>query len=243
MWALWILAFAWFGMYGIAPELGRRHEARWPWSLTFLFASIAWGATVVAITELLSLFGAIRRDALLISWIAACLAAVGLYLGLRAQRAGWGLPHFPCGLPETDPLVVSMAVSGGACANLALLGLAYAPNNFDSMTCHLSRVMHWQQNPGIMHYPTHIDRQIQMSPYAEFVILHVNTLSRSDRWANMVQWFAIVGCAIGVAQIARGLGVLGIGDAVAGLGGPDRARTRRLQAWADVGSSALDRNP
>lgn len=206
-WTLGLLALTWFGMYGTAHEIGRRREEPWHWQIAWVFATIAWGITLVAITELLSLLVMLRRDALLVAWSIALLAAGGLYLRLRTRRLGWASPQLPRDVTGADPAILTLlTLLIMIMLTLALVALAYAPNTWDSMTYHLSRVMHWQQNASVAHYATNIDRQIQMPPFAEFVILHLDTLSGNDRWANMVQWFAMVGCAVGVTQIARRLG-------------------------------------
>jgi 4-amino-4-deoxy-L-arabinose transferase-like glycosyltransferase len=71
------------------------------------------------------------------------------------------------------------------------------------MTYHMSRVMHWFQQGSVAHYPTNILRQLELNPWAEFAILHLQVLSGGDYLANLVQWFSMVGCLIGVSLIAR----------------------------------------
>lgn len=73
------------------------------------------------------------------------------------------------------------------------------------MTYHMSRVMHWVQNGSVAYYPTHILRQLHQNPWDEFAILHFQILSGSDRFANLIQWFSMVGATIGVSLIAKQL--------------------------------------
>lgn len=80
------------------------------------------------------------------------------------------------------------------------------PNNWDSMTYHMSRVAHWVQNGSVAYYPTHIVRQAYSNPWAEFAITHLQVLGRTDRFANLVQWFSFLGCIIGCSLIAESLG-------------------------------------
>lgn len=74
------------------------------------------------------------------------------------------------------------------------------------MTYHMSRVVHWIQNRSIAHYPTHITRQLHQSPWTEYAILHFQILSGSDRFANLIQWFSMVGATLGVSLIAKQMG-------------------------------------
>lgn len=77
-----------------------------------------------------------------------------------------------------------------------------APNTWDAMTYHMSRVLHWVQNESLALYPTHIIRQLYMNPFAEYAILQFQLLSGNDAFANLIQWFSMVGSLIGVSAIA-----------------------------------------
>ncbi len=77
--------------------------------------------------------------------------------------------------------------------------LLYPPNTWDSMSYHMARVAHWEANRSIDFYPTSINRQNIQMPLAEFAILHLQILSDSDRYANLVQWTSFL------ALIALGL--------------------------------------
>ncbi|MFA5089006.1 MAG: glycosyltransferase family 39 protein, partial [Candidatus Omnitrophota bacterium] len=80
------------------------------------------------------------------------------------------------------------------------------PNNWDSLTYHLSRVAHWIQNQSVASYPTNIIRQLCFNPWAEFAIMHFQVLLGGDRLANFIQWFALAGGVIGVSAVAKELG-------------------------------------
>jgi 4-amino-4-deoxy-L-arabinose transferase-like glycosyltransferase len=81
------------------------------------------------------------------------------------------------------------------------------PNNIDSMTYHMSRVLHWIQNSSVAHYPTHVLRQLAFNPWSEFAITHLYLLSGSDRFVNLVQWMSMIGSLICVSLIAREFGL------------------------------------
>jgi hypothetical protein len=70
----------------------------------------------------------------------------------------------------------------------------------------MPRVAHWIQNGSVDHYPTHIVRQIYLAPWAEFAITQFQVLSGGDRFANLVQWLAMLGSLVGVSLIAEQLG-------------------------------------
>ena len=91
---------------------------------------------------------------------------------------------------------------------LLVLGIVAAPNNADSMTYHMVRVVHWMQEASVDDFPTHFPPQVYPPPFAEFCILHLQILSGGDRLANLVQWAAMVGSLAGVSYLA---GLLGVG--------------------------------
>src|SRR5207249_2498683 len=89
---------------------------------------------------------------------------------------------------------------------VGLIALIAPPNNWDSMTYHMSRVAHWIQNRSVDFYPTSIPRQLYQNPWAEFVIMNLQALSGGDRFANLVQWYSMLGSIVGVTVIAKQLG-------------------------------------
>jgi len=56
----------------------------------------------------------------------------------------------------------------------------------------MARVAHWIQNGSVEYYQTAIDRQNEMGPGAEYVILFFQILSGSDFMANSVQLFSFL---------------------------------------------------
>jgi len=98
-----------------------------------------------------------------------------------------------------------------------LIALIAPPNTWDSLAYHMSRVVHWMQDRSVAHYPTNIVRQIYTNPWAEFAIMHLQILSKGDRFANLVQWFSMAGSIIGVSLIAGQLGASAAGQILAAV--------------------------
>ena len=173
------------------------------WRSSFLAASVVCGLLVVAGTELLSLSRWLTFDGVLAFWCAAA-AASGLFLRSRLRR-GQSLGSFR--LPKLDwfsAAMVAVIVLIGAVT--LMIVLVAPPNTWDSMTYHMSRVMHWEQNRSVAFYPTHIMRQLHLNPGAEYAILHLQLLWGGDRLANLVQWLCMAGSLVGVSLIAKKLG-------------------------------------
>lgn len=116
-----------------------------------------------------------------------------------AWRAIWGSADDRL----TRAQLVAIAFLVLATLTLALIA---APSTADSMTYHLPRIEHWIQNHGVAPYPTNIQRQLWPGPGAEYIMLHAELLSGSDRGVTLVQWAAYAGDIILVSLIARQLG-------------------------------------
>ncbi|MBM4043980.1 MAG: hypothetical protein FJ279_02615 [Planctomycetes bacterium] len=171
------------------------------WRRSFLCAGVTWGLLLTLITEVLSVPRLLTFGGVLGSWVVAAFAAFAVLLSIRGQMKGLPKPaHLS---PVSVALLACVAVTVSA---VGLTAFVAAPNNFDSLTYHLSRVVHWIQNRSVAFYPTHITRQLHRAPWAEFAILHLQMLSEGDRWANLVQWFSMVGSILGATLIARQLG-------------------------------------
>jgi hypothetical protein len=67
---------------------------------------------------------------------------------------------------------------------------------------------------------THVLRQLHMSPWAEFAITHLQLLTGGDRFANIVQWSGLVGCAVVGTATARELGAPRMGQMISAVSWP-----------------------
>ncbi len=180
------------------------YDAQQDWRSSFLSAAIAWGTYLVAVTEILSLLGAITFRSLVGAWM------LGLLLALAWAATSIGDPRKLLAglhLPDLSPFdIFLLAACALIAALIALIAWIAPPNSYDSMTYHMPRVMHWIQDRSVAYYPTNMLAQIFLTPGGEFFILHFQVLAASDRLANLVQWFCMVGSAVGVSLIARELG-------------------------------------
>jgi hypothetical protein len=177
--------------------------------------AVAWGAALVAITEILSAYGRLGRLELVVSWIT--FAAIAFALG-RRSRAAVVSPTAATRHSFADLDSLSRAqLAAIASLLLVALFLAYvaAPATADSMTYHLPRIQHWIQNRSVAPYPTNSERELWPGPGAEFIMLHLEILSGGDRGATLLQWAAYAADIAIVSLIASQLGVTLRGQATA----------------------------
>jgi len=166
----------------------------------FILAAIIWGCLVTLFTECLGYFHLLTAGGLVLCWGAATTVVLLSNFKLKKQWRTWG--GYPFSALESG-LIGGVAL---ICLATFLTAIISPPNNWDSMIYHMSRVLHWLQNRSVDHYPTHILRQIEMNPWAEFAITTFQSLSGGDRFANLVQWFSMMGSLVGTSLIAAQLG-------------------------------------
>ncbi len=174
------------------------------WSVSFLRAAIIWGSYAIIILEVLSLFLWISPLSLAIIWL---LPSIGLGIGLYQiyhHKNGINLPtlSLPTGWVERG----LMCLVGLVLLITLIVAWIAPPQTADSYVYHMSRVAHWAQNHSIRPYVTGIRFQNTMSQAAELFILHFYVMAGSDKLANLVQWFAMVGSLIGIPFVASQMG-------------------------------------
>jgi len=174
------------------------------WRGSFLSASLVWGLLLTAITEFLSIFRLIGFWEILGLWVLSIAVAL-IYL-IRVNDSAKGLNIRLCLAGISGFEILLLAGISLIVITVGVIGWISPPNTWDSMTYHMSRVVHWIQNRSVADYPTHIPRQLYQNPLAEFAILHFQILSGSDRFANLIQWFSMLGSAVGASLLAKQLG-------------------------------------
>ncbi len=150
-------------------------------------------------TELCSYFGLISVAALSICWAFVTVALLILYELGQPVSLELKIDNSKTILLFTALLVLLFLV-------ILAIGFVARPNNWDSMTYHMPRVMHWEQNGSIDFYPTTIIRQLASGPFAEMIILHFDLLGGGDYYANAVQCLAFAGSAVAASLLAKRLG-------------------------------------
>lgn len=170
--------------------------------ISFMSAALLWGIAVVCFTEIPSLFDSVNFITLCLLWTTADALLIVLLARLgKGKKIAWNT--------ELKADRFELFMLGCILCILLIVGataLLSPPNTCDSLTYHMSRVEHWRQNGNVSFYPTNILRQLILNPWSEYAILHFQILSNGDTFANLVQWFCMAGCCVGVSVIAMMLG-------------------------------------
>jgi dolichyl-phosphate-mannose-protein mannosyltransferase len=160
-------------------------------------------AQIVLVVEALSPFRAMTATNVLVG------QAILLLLGLGALR------RRPASRRTRSSLVAELRGDRIVCALLlvvaAALGYELAlavltpPNNWDSMSYHLSRAAAWYQHHGVAYVDAHTQRENANPPNAEILALYTFVLARGDRFVAAWQWLAEAASLVGVFMVARRL--------------------------------------
>jgi 4-amino-4-deoxy-L-arabinose transferase-like glycosyltransferase len=205
-----LLPSAWLGCFLLLREATARRRIRADWRYCFILASAACGALLTLGTEILSLATMLSAPGVRLFWLLANAALWGgLFLCRHRPPTGTEAWTFAGGMKELRawPLDARLSLAAALLFAVFLGGIAlFTPTtNWDSLTYHLPRVMHWIQQGSVAHYRTNMEGQNQMGPWSGFVQAHLWLLWGNDRLENMLQWSAMLGCLVTATLLVRQL--------------------------------------
>lgn len=149
----------------------------------FFECIVIWNLWSFALTEVLSCMKLLTAPAVAAGWGILDIVLIGFIIG------AWHQGGRISGLVTE----VRQAVSNNKLlwlTGMIVLGLAAltVPYNWDSMTYHLPRMMHWVQNRSAAHYAANDIRQLAAPVLAEFINVQVYLLSGGrDTLLNLLQ--------------------------------------------------------
>jgi 4-amino-4-deoxy-L-arabinose transferase-like glycosyltransferase len=159
--------------------------------------------------EVLSAYKLLAYWPLVVVWSTATLFAGGYFI-IQLQKCGQPLSvelfkkKLLNGIKDLDTFdKLSLATLIAVLSINLAVALIAPPNNLDSMSYHMSRVMHWIQNASVDHYATLDVRQLSLPAGAEYQVAQFHILSGNDRFVNLVQWLSYFGCIVGVSLVSR----------------------------------------
>lgn len=160
----------------------------------------------VAFTETLSIFKSVNFIAVLSGWL-IFLGLCCLYLYRNRAVAITSLQS----LINFKNIPLWQKLAGGLFFVMAMLllfqALAYPPNNWDSMSYHMTRIAYWLGNGSVAHFPTHMLRNLYQPPLGEYLIMHAGLLNGNDYLANTLQLLFLLLCCCQVWNVARAIGL------------------------------------
>lgn len=171
------------------------------WRASFIQAFILWGAWMVFVTELLSLFTAVTRTSLSLAWGLPVLAFV--YWLVRWLK-GRKVLRLPVVYRARDQHVALLDLLLLIIMLIPLvIGFIAPPNSQEALNFGMVRVAHWGFQHSLAHFPAVNENLNSAPPGMGIGLLNFYLLSGSDRWANFLSWFALLGCLQAAMAIAR----------------------------------------
>lgn len=166
-------------------------------------------AEVVAVALSLSAVGRLAAGGFLACELLLLVPAVALAIHgtSDAQALRNGVAHGRAAL--RDPLLAGLATAVVlALGYCAALGAFTAQNDWDSLTYHLARAAFWIQEGEVGYVAASDVIRINVNPpHAEIGAAVTMLLGDGDRFVFLPQFAATVACAVGIAGIARRIGL------------------------------------
>ena len=179
-------------LFFLASGLGRRGILPPERSVAILLAAVATGCFTVTVTELASLFEAVRPAVLNLAW--ATLSGAAILAGAWLRR-GAPEPRANCRGPAPDRFSRAVDVASFLSWGLLLPVAILVPQvNLDVQTYHLPRVWSWLQQGSLAPYPTADYRALDFAPFGGMLLVHILSPGSSELFAGMAQWMAAGGC-------------------------------------------------
>ncbi|HZO62311.1 MAG TPA: glycosyltransferase 87 family protein [Gaiellaceae bacterium] len=163
---------------------------------------LAW-TEVVVLTEVLSLADAVGRGGYLAGEAVVLAAAI---VAARLRGVSPSRPRVDLRVPMRPELALLAAIVLLAVAYEAFLVVTTPPNNYDSLTYHLTRAVAWLQQGHVGYFDATTARANAFPPNGEIGILYTLALLGRDSLAALPQLTAELAVLVAVHGLARRLG-------------------------------------
>ncbi len=161
-------------------------------------AFILFSTMTLIFTETISLFGELNLISASIFW--AIISISGLfYLIYNYNIKAFDLNFLRIEKEKLNYLSVAIILLVLISFGLSIIS---PPNNLDSHNYHLNRIVNWIQNENVLHFPTIFAPELYHNPMGEYLVLQTFLLSGSDKFANSIQFFALLGNLANIYQIS-----------------------------------------
>jgi hypothetical protein len=174
---------------------------------------IAAAAQLVLLTEVLSIFSAWSSGPLIALQVISVVPVA--FFAVRAEPGRPKLPARPAWLSlrggwelvRSHPVeFLTFAIVGILLLVQLVLAWRVPPNNYDSMTYHLTRILFWLQDDSVRQFANATERQATFPVNAEIIQGWTMMLSGGERFIQLVQWTAQLGLIAFVFAAAKDFG-------------------------------------
>lgn len=164
---------------------------------------------ILVSSELLGTFGLFNAVSIRIVWLSATvLWAIALWQNGFSSSIEILISQTKSTLLQTARMdrLLLVACKVLACITL-FVTLKAVPNNWDSMTYHLPRLMMWLQNGSLDFFPCTDYRQLHNPPLAELTQAHLLVISSYHASSmNIAQWSSAILVTVAASLVAKSMG-------------------------------------
>jgi hypothetical protein len=191
--------------------------------VSLILSLIVNAAIIFLYNEAFSAFDGISMRSATLFWLAENLLIGGAiyFLHAKGRISLGGLSSLKAlfrlkGVGKTGSIIllVSLVVY---ILPLLFLALYSPPNNFDSHSYHLNRMLFWINNGNLDHYPTQHIQQLYLNVFAEYLMLDNYLLTGSDQNTGLIQFGAMIGSLAGISLVASKFGMKEKGQLLAAI--------------------------
>jgi len=172
-------------------------------------AEIALAAYIVGFAETVGLalfasaFDDFRRGTMFAAFAMLFVAAVAIWVLRGSPRLP---PHRSTVRPPAAVIVLAF-LAALALGYVVALIVGTPPNGWDPLNYHLARAAFWMQAHHVGYIGNAYDQRLNFNPpNAEIAISTALALTRNERAAGFVQFFALLSCGVGTFALARRFG-------------------------------------
>ncbi len=199
--AICLLLIALLGIFLLSFDIG---NIRLSIVKTVLYFSLC----VLGVTELLGLFTSLNLISLIVCWTLIDIFLILFLIKKKSFHAVFPLKErvkrILLDLNNWEKFLLGFSTF--IVLGVLVQGLIYPTNNWDSMSYHMARIIHWIQNENLAHFRTPIYPQLSSAPFAEELTLNVNLLLGNDYLSNAIELFYLIATSIISSLIAKELG-------------------------------------
>ena len=175
--------------------------------LSLLKSILIFSIIALIITEFLSLFTSLNYIGLVGCWSIVDVVVITICYQKETYKK---LSFLKLKLQKiiSELTVIEKIIFGFSLfilAGILIQGLIYPTNNWDSMSYHMARIIHWIQNESLSHFRTSIYTQLTSAPFSEQIILTINLLVGNDLFSNTVQLVYLLGLVLAITLVGKQL--------------------------------------
>ena len=175
---------------------------------SIILTTLIFSLTLLVLNEGLSLFHGINTLNITIAWLSVNLLFIGYHYKFKTISTSYKLILDSYATIKTTLLQKTSLLSVSLIFILLVIqGIIYPPNNWDSMSYHMPRIIDWIAHDSFENFQTHILRQLYQPCFSEYVMLNLQLLTGSDLLNNLAQLFFHVFASFGVVGICKEIGL------------------------------------